>query len=67
MEVPEKLDTKIYYAIKTTKETKAMSHITTAERIGMEKGMEKGQKIAMQQAVATVISSKFGKLGQPLI
>jgi hypothetical protein len=75
MELPEKLDTKIYHQIKTTKEAKAMPHITTAERIGMErgmergieKGMEKGQKAAMQQAVATVISSKFGKPGRPLI
>jgi hypothetical protein len=63
MELPDKLDTKIYHEIKITKETKVMPHITTAERIGRAEG----QKIAMQQAVATVISSKFGKLGRPLI
>jgi hypothetical protein len=75
MELPEKLDTKIYHEIKTTKEAKAMPHITTAERIGLEKGlekglergMEKGQKAAMQQAIATVILAKFGKPGRPLI
>jgi hypothetical protein len=57
------MEAKIYREIETTKETKAMPHITTAERIGMEKG----QKIAMQQAIATVISSKFGKSGRSLI
>jgi hypothetical protein len=78
MKLSEKLDSKIHDEIKTTQEAKAMSYITTAERIGMEKGIEKGMEKGMEkgikqsiptihQAIALAIQAKFGKLGQPLI
>ncbi len=40
-----------------------MPYITTAERIGIKKGIEQG----MAQGIATIIETKFGEFGQPLI
>jgi hypothetical protein len=58
MKLPEELDTKIYEETKPSEE-KTMPYITTAERIGMKKGMA--------QSIATIVETKFGESGKPLI
>ena len=42
-----------------------MPHITTAERYGMKKGVEKTMPM-LHNALATIIEIKFGEAGQPL-
>ncbi len=42
-----------------------MPHITTAERIGIEKGIEKSLG-TVQQALETILEVKFGVLAQHL-
>lgn len=58
MEVPEELDNELHEDIKI-REEKTMPYITTAERIGIKKGIAQG--------IATIIETKFGEFGQPLI
>jgi hypothetical protein len=66
MTLPKELDSKIYNDMKTIEDATAMPHITTAERIGMEKGVEKSMP-TIHQAIAVAIQAKFGKPGQSLI
>lgn len=61
MRLPKEMETQLYYDLKTIEEKNVMPHLTTAERIGMEKGME-----ALQRIVSTIITAKFGENGRPL-
>ncbi len=62
MRLPKELNEALYYELKTLEESKTMPYITTAERIGMEKGMEKGIT-SMHRVISTMLSSKFGESG----
>jgi len=61
----KELDTEILEKLATSKEAKKMSYITTAERIGMEKGVAKSI-FATHHAIAAIIDLKFGKSGRRL-
>lgn len=69
MTLPKGLNIKIHEEVAASKEAKKMSYLTTAERIGMEKGLEKGFKqglFATHHAIAAIIDLKFGKTGRRL-
>jgi len=59
MKLPKELNKELYDQVKTAKEIKTMPYISTAERIGMEKGLAQG--------LATILEIKFGKAGQQLV
>ncbi len=62
--VPEELENEIFEEVKAIEEA-TMPHITTAERIGMKKGV--AQSIStVHQVVGTVIELKFGDAGHGL-
>jgi len=58
MKLPKELNDELYKQVKAAKETPTMPYITTAERIGMEKGLAQG--------LAAMLEMKFGKPGQRL-
>ncbi|MFQ5630406.1 MAG: hypothetical protein ACE5I1_16670 [bacterium] len=63
IELPDALERKIHTEIKKFEEKKAMSILTTAERIGAKKGRrdERKRSVAMaQKAIATILKLKFG-------
>jgi len=62
MKLSKELNTKLVAEIQDTEETKKMSYITTAERMGIEKSMS-----TVHQAIALAFKAKFGETGQPLI
>ena len=62
MRLPKEMENQLYYDLKTIEEKNAMPHMTTAERIGMEKGMEKG----MKTVITKMLKTKFGEDGQSL-
>ncbi|MEK7727730.1 MAG: hypothetical protein AAB354_04910 [candidate division KSB1 bacterium] len=62
MRLPKEMNEALYYELKTIEENKAMPYITTAERIGMEKGMEKG----MKTVITKMLKTKFGEDGRSL-
>ncbi len=66
MTLPKELEKEIFEEIKTIEEKTAMPHITTAERIGMERGIEKGVA-SMHHVIVSMIKTKFGESGSPLI
>lgn len=65
MELPEGLDTELHEKIKTITENKKMPHISTAERYGIKKGIEKSMPM-LHDALATIIEIKYGEAGQTL-
>jgi len=58
MKLPKELNNALYEQVKAAKEIKTMPYITTAERIGMEKGLAQG--------LAAMLEMKFRKAGQRL-
>ncbi len=62
MRLPKEMEQQLFIDIKTIEEKTKMPHLTTAERIGMEKGMEKG----MKTVIATMLRTKFGEDGRSL-
>jgi hypothetical protein len=65
MRLPDELETALYEETKAIEETTAMPHITTAERIGIKKGIEQSLPM-VHQALATIIKIKFGEPGRNL-
>ncbi len=65
MTLPRELEASLHDEVKTIEEKRTMPHITTAERIGIEKGIEKSLG-AVQQALETVLEVKFGLPSQRL-
>jgi len=59
MKLPEELDTELNEEISKSEETTTMPYITTAERIGIKKGMTQG--------IAAILENKFGASSEPLI
>ncbi len=66
MRLPQEMNEALYYELKTIEENKAMPYITTAERIGMEKGMEKGVEKGMKTVITKMLKTKFGEDGRSL-
>ncbi len=62
MRLPEDLDKELVVEIEKFKEANTMSYITTAERIGITKGVAQG----IAQSIAVVLEIKFGEAGENL-
>lgn len=65
MTLPQELEASLHEEVRTTEEKNAMPHITTAERVGIEKGIEKSLG-TVQQALETILEIKFGLPAQRL-
>jgi hypothetical protein len=65
MRLPDEEEAKLYEETKTIEKTTAMPYITTAERIGLKKGIEQTLP-TIHQAFATIIKIKFGEAGGSL-
>ncbi len=66
--VPENLENEIVEEVKAIEEP-TMPHITTAERIGIKKGLAQALEESLpilHQAIGTIIELKFGEAGQGL-
>ncbi|MCI0698262.1 hypothetical protein L0337_40430 [candidate division KSB1 bacterium] len=77
MKLPDERETALYEETKTIEEINAMPYITTAERIGLKRGVEQGLAQGIEQgieqslptvhqALATIIKIKFGEAGRNL-
>jgi hypothetical protein len=51
MRLPDELETALYEETKTIEETTAMPYITTAERIGLKRGVEQGIAQGIEQGI----------------
>ncbi len=61
IKLPEDMDKTFVAEMKNIEEAKHMSLITSAERVGLEQGIN-----SLQRVIATIIKRKFGALGQQL-
>ncbi len=70
MNLPEELEDKIYQEIVKTEEERQMAVLSTAERIGRQKGIKEGLQEGLQQglhkAIADILEIKFGEAGVEL-
>lgn len=63
MALPKIEDEKLYEEVKQITEEKAMSVMTTAERVGMKKGVKRGVKRGLYLTIADILEIKFGAAG----
>jgi len=69
MALPKTEDEKLYEEIKQSTEEKTMSVMTTAERVGMKKGVKKVKSAVrkiLYQTIADILEIKFGAAGLQL-
>lgn len=59
--LPEDMERKLHEEIREYKEEKKMPYVTTAERIGMEKGIEKGIEQGIEQGIEKGIAKGIEK------
>ncbi len=64
--LPEELSEKFNDEILKYEEEKKMPYITTAERIGVKKGLEQGMKHGLLEAIELGLKLKFGTKGMAL-
>lgn len=62
MALPEELELNYHNAIESVEQEKNMRYITTAERIGIKKGMQQGMLQGEKFALQQFIQKKFGML-----
>ena len=64
MRLPKSLDATVYAQVQQFEQERQMTYITTAERIGIEKGerigIEKGERVGVKKTLVTAIEAKFG-------
>ncbi len=65
MVLPDELNRKLHNEIIKYEEGKKMPHITTAEKIGMEKGIQQGILQASRGTLIEVLEVRFETLSQP--
>lgn len=58
--LPEELEERVHEEIIKQEEEKTMPYITSAERIGMKKGLEQGMLEAAREMVLEVLEERFG-------
>lgn len=63
MALPEAKDEELIEEIKQTTEETQMSLLTTAERVGMKKGIVQGREEGLKEAISDILEIKFGVAG----
>jgi len=67
MRLSNELNNELFTEIKSTEEMQKMPYITTAERIGREKGLAEGRAEGLAKGLAAILEIKFGKAGHRLV
>jgi hypothetical protein len=70
MALPESQNDELHEEIKQTKEEQQMDILTTAERIGIKKGIEQGRDeekiLGLREMISDILEIKFGVVGLEL-
>ena len=67
VKLPEDANRAVWLRLEEIKEPKAMSHVTFAEMIGLEKGIEKGRLEVLKEALRDLLLTKFPREGSALV
>jgi hypothetical protein len=67
LRLPKGLDDETWLAIRAIEEEQAMNHVTTAERYGLEQGLEQGRIGGLLAGVEAILDFRFGAAGTELL
>ncbi len=60
VKLPEELEARFLQDVYKLEQQKIMPYVTSAERFGIEKGIEKGQLIAYREHILELLEARFG-------
>jgi hypothetical protein len=67
LRLPPDLEDQVWRQIEQYEQETRMSYITTAERIGHERGLEEGRAAGLLEGIVAVLEIRFGQAGVDLI
>jgi hypothetical protein len=67
MRLPEEMDRQVHQQVQATLPEGTMSYISFAERQGIEKGIEQGERAGLLRGLRALLEARFGPEGAALV